>query len=485
MDKLPHRQGRAQEIGAMFVERYRDDIPPTGYELLKNGKPRWDKEINWCRYECVQNGLMDSPKTGIWRITEKGRQHLLENQVTPSNDWHQSSEALKGRKAAEANLGDTQTTKEEWKEVSMLRKFGDFLVPLMKILDSLPNWAGQSGDILRIFGETYREQIDPDLYKKNPSGRIRWEINVYWIREKLKSLGFLDAPQYGVWRLTERGHQWLMDNPAATHLTAEKPKSSRRVKTASFAPQQKETASGFLMALHGSLQVALKKIFGSIHYELRSRGNSMQIRMAGFSGCHYEIALGRQKHEIALHFESSAERSHARLRVFEPQIGSLSQALNMPIYSGDLGSRGWTQVYIETPLEPLTVDLTEEYVDLVERFVAATFPILKIEYGGKKTAHTATSSLETFPYSHPMYAILDQEVLNIRLYLEGRSSIPISDEKLCDWVNFCYIFELYSEGRGLFSFIDGAEVNPWYFERTKRIARVCEQKKNLFELRKE
>jgi len=84
----------------------------------------------------------------------------------------------------------------------------------------------------------------------------------------------------------------------------------------------------------------------------------------------------------------------------------------------------------------------------------------------------------------PLQKILSQQVEAIQAHLQGRGTTQVSDEKLCDWVQFCYIFELYSEGSELFSLVSEAEVNPWYFERTKRIARVCEQKMNLFELRK-
>lgn len=487
IDGLPNRQGKAREIRALFVERYRDDIPSTGYELLTNGEPRWDKEIQWCRYECVQKGLMDSPITGIWRITAKGRQYLQDNRAALSYNRSLPGEAAQGPKTSEAELSKMRPTQEEQKDGAMLQTFGDFFVPLMKILDGLPNRAGQSGVVLRIFEETYRDQIDPELYTKNQSGHIRWEHNVRWSREKLRLLGFLDAPQHGVWRLTEKGHQWLLDHPAATHLSAEKSKTGGRVKTASSAPPQKGTgtAKEFLAALQEALQVSLKEFLGSIHYEFIPRANYLQIRMAGFSGCHYEIVLRRRKHEVALHFESSAERSQARLRGFEPHIESLSQTLKMPIYAGAFQTRGWTQVYIETRPKPLTVAVAKEYAHLVERFVAATFPILKNVYADKKIAHAATSNTGKSVSNPPIYALLDQEVANIRLYLEGRSSLPVSDEKLCDWVYFCYVFGLYSEGRELFSLVNGAEVNPWYFERTKRIAKVCEQKMNLFELRKE
>lgn len=72
-------------------------------------------------------------------------------------------------------------------------------------------------------------------------------------------------------------------------------------------------------------------------------------------------------------------------------------------------------------------------------------------------------------------AILDSQVASVRSFLNGRSDRP-SDERLCDWVNFCYEFGLFREGRDLFRLIDPTQVNDWYYERTKRLAKVCAMK---------
>ena len=73
------------------------------------------------------------------------------------------------------------------------------------------------------------------------------------------------------------------------------------------------------------------------------------------------------------------------------------------------------------------------------------------------------------------HATLDSQVVAIRAFLNGRASRP-SDERLCDWVNFCYEFGLYREGRDLFRLVDPSQVNEWYYERAKRLARVCAMK---------
>jgi len=367
----------------------------------------------------------------------------------------------------------------------MLEAFSDFLVPLMRILDGLPNQAGHTVDVLLLFEQTYRQQIVPQQYTKNQSGNVRWEHNVHWSREKLKLLGFIDAPRRGIWRLTEKGHLWLAEHPEATHLSAYQPKFQRKNRTAPPFPtrypviNQMISGGEFLAALQQNLPGPLQPIIGSVFYEFVQRSNYLQIRLAGFSGCHYQIILRRGKHEIALHFESSAERSQARLRGFKPHLDALSQSLKIPVQAGNLQSRGWTQVWIEKQAQPLSLDLADEFANLVSRFVASTYPILQIIYGSNVKIHRRSVDKENLTDTSFMYRTLDLEVENIQSYLQGRSALQPSDEKLCDWVNFCYTFAMYAEGKDLFSLVSGSEVHPWYYERTRKIARVCETKCNI------
>jgi len=101
---------------------------------------------------------------------------------------------------------------------------------------------------------------------------------------------------------------------------------------------------------------------------------------------------------------------------------------------------------------------------------------------GKNINIPNRSSIKKFR-SQPLTAdiskskILAREITNIQAYLDGHSSLQPSAEKLCDWVNFCYTFEMYSDGGDLFALISPNEVNTWYYERTKRLAKLCELKK--------
>jgi hypothetical protein len=237
-----------------------------------------------------------------------------------------------------------------------------------------------------------------------------------------------------------------------------------------------------LAALQENIAASLSSIVGSVFYDFTQRSNYLQIRLVGFPGCHYEIILHRDKHEIALHFESSAERSQARVREFEPHLNALSELLNMSVLAGNFQSRGWTKVHIETSPQPLSSAFVNEYADLSLRFAAATFPILKEIYTSDNTIRQSTSR-GTYMTNRSLYDVLDQEVGSIRAYLQGNSSLQVSDEKLCDWVNFCYILGMNAECKDLFSLISAAEVNPWYFERTKKIAKVSEQKYRLSNFR--
>ncbi len=93
--------------------------------------------------------------------------------------------------------------------------------------------------------------------------------------------------------------------------------------------------------------------------------------------------------------------------------------------------------------------------------------------GGKRPAAVTKQRRE--PVSSGPHAVLDDEIARVRDFLRGRSTRP-SDEKLCDWVHFCYSFGLFAEGRDIFRVIDPTPVNPWYYERTRRLARVCDMK---------
>jgi hypothetical protein len=84
---------------------------------------------------------------------------------------------------------------------------------------------------------------------------------------------------------------------------------------------------------------------------------------------------------------------------------------------------------------------------------------------GKREVRLSNSS-----FTH---GLLDREIIAIHTFLNGNSEQLPTSEKICDWVTMCYSLGLYSEGGELFSYVDLDEVNSWYYDRTKKMARLC------------
>lgn len=67
-------------------------------------------------------------------------------------------------------------------------------------------------------------------------------------------------------------------------------------------------------------------------------------------------------------------------------------------------------------------------------------------------------------------------VERIQDFLQGRGSNRPSSEELCDWIYQCYLFGLDREAPALWQLVNKDEVEPWQFERTKKIVAVCRAK---------
>lgn len=347
----------------------------------------------------------------------------------------------------------------------------------------MPDGTIRIKTIFSEFEKRYKKEMTPSDFEINNSGNIRWCHSLQGEITQCRNKGFLTSPALGFWQITEEGRQWLDKNIHVTDESSARLVSRGKRLSMQERPQpttitRSESIGKFLDGLQVVLSHSVQSALGTISYKFVQRSNYLQIRLVGFQGCHYEIILRPARHEIGLHFESSAERSQARLNCFEPHIDMLALSLNMPVYSGELQRRGWTQVRIENVAQPLTDSLAKKYADLTLQFITASLPVLKDIYAGEKPARIAVNKRMTIS-DNTIHAALDQEVATIRAYLEGRSALHVSDERLCDWINFCYLLGMYTEGKDLFALVNGAEVNPWYFNRTKKIARVCEQKSRL------
>ena len=124
------------------------------------------------------------------------------------------------------------------------------------------------------------------------------------------------------------------------------------------------------------------------------------------------------------------------------------------------------------PSRPLTLALATEHARRLTGLITETLPILREAFAGKVERPRIEARIETPTRAH---IIIDTQIATVRDFLNGRAGRP-SDERLCDWVHLCYEYELYREGRDLFALVDPAQVNSWYYERAKRLAKVCAMK---------
>ena len=101
----------------------------------------------------------------------------------------------------------------------MFTQHADYIVPLLRLLADLPGGAGTREEVLNQFLQRFRSEIPQDHFQLVPSGgEERWSKHLGWTNWDLKNLGMTDAPERGVWRITEAGRDWLSEHPGATHL---------------------------------------------------------------------------------------------------------------------------------------------------------------------------------------------------------------------------------------------------------------------------
>jgi hypothetical protein len=112
-----------------------------------------------------------------------------------------------------------------WQEIEMqepmLTTDPDYYVPLLRLLAEQPDGIGRSRDVIGLFGERHHDRIPAKDFEGLPSTpkEPRWANRVAWARQALKDMGFVDAPAWGVWRITQAGRDWLAQHPDATHLS--------------------------------------------------------------------------------------------------------------------------------------------------------------------------------------------------------------------------------------------------------------------------
>lgn len=435
--ELPDGQGSSNDVLHHFWERFRVFIPPEYTVKLKSRNDlKWENVVRWVRNSLVKRGLMDAPAYGIWRITDAGRAHLA-----------QANDSAPPPMAPVREAGPVPSS--------------DRTYTLLIRGQSITFTAGH---VLEIARREIARGLPPAALNFHS-----WVVEVDGQQVGVKWLfGLATGMSHAEFKLSQarRAFEHL---GLAVHRFEDA--TASEVRDVISEDQQGELSKlAFIEQVHAALDGLL--ISAGLTATLKTPWDQLvQVHFAAFSGCHYEIWVHARTIEVGLHFQTSRKLNYTRLEVFQPHQEALSSNLGEQVRVEKWGENA-ARVFYELPKALLRPDLATDYAARLHRLIMVTLPILREAFAGKMDHPRIEARIEPSTRAH---AIIDTQIATIRDFLNGRAGRP-SDERLCDWVHLCYEFELYCEGRDLFALVDPTQVNSWYYERARRLAKVCAMK---------
>jgi hypothetical protein len=247
-------------------------------------------------------------------------------------------------------------------------------------------------------------------------------------------------------------------------------KSTRQLKGAERVAQR----NGFLTRVAERIASNLPAQVNGGEIQFTPGRNYLQIFYTEFPRSYYELRLAMGFDEVTFHLEGKRDDNLARLALLVPHQQEFSAALGHTVVAEPWGAN-WARLAIDLPSAAWTDGQAEEYAKLMSHFMEVTYPVLRQAFAavpGRRRSRAKKKQVPTDSPAGQAHAILDQQLAQIRAFLQGRAARP-SDEVLCDWVQFCHTFELFGEANELFNLIVPSEVNEWLYGRTKRLAQVC------------
>jgi hypothetical protein len=311
--------------------------------------------------------------------------------------------------------------------MNTFRNYADYEIPLLQVLADLPGGQGTAQDVRDRFGEQFDDRIpvEHQVYLEN-AHVTKWRNIVAWVRSGLVGRGLMDAPKYGIWRITDAGRAYL-------------------VQAANTRPPTIPSAPAALPTVEETEQPLV--------FTIKKRAVTLTAR--------HVLDVGRR--ELARGLPPAAQDFRSWVAEVDGQPIGLKWLFGITtgLSHAEFTTNGAQRIFQKLGISVRqTTRGTEE--ERLLRAASANRP----ERPRNETRAVAS------PGAH---AIIDSQIAAMRDFLNGRAGRP-SDERLCDWVHLCYEFELYREGQELFDLVDPTQVNPWYYERAKRLAKVCAMK---------
>ena len=434
-------QARTSEAIAEFDRRLGDLVLPQHRELTSTGKLKWAHDVAWSRQALVNAGLMGSGGRGVWTITEAGRDWLRDH---PDG----------GKRELAALIRGSQTRRKERSEPAQepgqrsIRLAGEaFILSRAEVLAEIRSalTRGLPPEATRF--EKWYLPVDGQRVS------IKWVVSVvtglstsvfttYQAMHQLRKLG-LEAGQ--------------VDKPQAM---------GRPAGEAALATPE--------LTREAFYRTVLAQLEGKLPPGVHNRGVNPRTEYLRLNHpaprTHYEIHLHKSYTFLGLVFYGPETENRARLAPFEQAVPELEAQMGRPVHTG-VGGKSYSAVYLRLPPAKLDLPTARELATAWLSLVRATVPLLDRVLGGLG---------QRVPRPRPKdedlerpKVILAEEIRRIRGCLVGSLSPP-GDEKLCDLIQFCYIFELFDEGVALFRLVRPDAVHSWLYERTRKLARVCE-----------
>ena len=425
-------------------------IPPEHRGASKSGRSRWEEYVHWARQDLVNAGLMGSEKRGLWTITADGRTWL---QVHPDGGGQQLSERLRGNRSAgrESAAPTPPIPAQPAKRQAVQLRGRTYLFSGPEVLDAVRTAMAKGMPREATRFKNWFLRVDGQ------------RVSVKWVVGLVTGLPLSDFQASEARRVLRALGLEVGDAGNA-------PAEATKAGAMSF-PESLDYPAFFGVVqdhLKGRLPASLSS------QAVRRHGNLVQIGCP-ISRSHYELRLARAYTEIALHLEGRQEQNLRVLDRLQAHVESLQAQLGEPVLAERWG-RDRVRMYLVRAPGRMDADTAIMLADGWLRFIVATLPILQaialdLRIAVRRGRPSAEAKQEDLTRQR---AILADEIRAIRGFLAGNDSAAPSDEKLCDWVQFCYGFELFTEAASLFKMIRPEQVNPWLYERVKRLARACE-----------
>ncbi len=438
---------RAAEVMVEFERRLGNLIPPEHRGTNSSGSIKWEHYVRWARQHLRDVGLMGSGGRGIWTITESGREWLSAHRDGNKTELL----ALRGNSSNRVLTSKPSARSFRWRNQT-------WSVNLDQLLQQARDSLAQTTPSVATRFQSWAVYVD---------GR---PVSVKWLFHLITGTDYNEFDSPTARRLLKQaGFEVRQVTESTTVSSDDRPKVPLQNQIALRDTFLQQVADHLREKLTGEVRHGVVNLFPS--------KNWIQVNYPEFPGSHYELALRRDSDEVGFHFEARKEENLARLALIQDQVDRFSQILGHQVVAEPWGSR-WARLSIDLNQASWNSSQAEVYADLLIQFITETFPLLRQAFSATRAKRGRSPSIATDQDNKEVHLILDRQINQIREYLRGRVARP-SEEVLCEWVYFCYTFELFKESVELFNLINSETVDAWPYERAKRIAKVCRIRANV------